>query len=83
MPSNVFLPYIIRLSESGAHLESIKGMIERNEDPYSILVQLTAVKSAINSTEKEILKNYIDQCVDAGDEESIAEMKKAISSFIK
>ena len=72
-----------RISKLTGHLESIKKMIERGEDPYEILVQLAAVKSAVNSTEKEILKNHLDQCIARGDEESVEAMKKAIDSFIK
>ena len=74
---------INRISKLTGHLESIKSMIERREDPYAILVQLSAVKSAVNSTEKEILKNYLDQCIESGDEKSIADMKKTIDSFVK
>ena len=72
-----------RISKLTGHLESIKSMIEREEDSYAILVQLSAVKSAVNSTEKEILKNYLDQCIESGDEKSIEDMKKTIDSFIK
>ncbi len=72
-----------RISKLTGHLESVKKMIERNEDPYEILVQLTAVKSAVNSTGREILKNYLDRCITDGDEESIEKMRKTIDSFIK
>ena len=72
-----------RISKLTGHLESIKKMIERGEDPYQILVQLAAVKSAVTSAEKEILKNHLDQCIENGDSESIEDMKKTIDSFIK
>ena len=72
-----------RISKLTGHLESIKKMIERGEDPYQILVQLAAVKSAVTSAEKEILKNYLNQCIENGDSESIEDMKKTIDSFIK
>lgn len=69
-----------RISKATGHLESIKKMIERGDNPYEILVQLQAVKSAVNSAGKEILKNYLAECAADGKTE---DLKKVIDSFIK
>ena len=47
---------INRISRAIGHLESIKRMIERDEDCSQVLIQLAAVKSAINNTGKVVLK---------------------------
>ncbi len=72
-----------RISKVSGHLESIKKMIERGEEPYNILVQLEAVKSAINSAGKEILKKHLEECLEAGDPASMEELKRSIDSFVK
>lgn len=76
-----------RLSKAIGHLESIKRMIESGRDCSEVLIQLSAVKSAINNTGKVILQDHIQHClVDAiasGDMEEIEELNKAIDRFIK
>ena len=54
---------INRISRAIGHLESIKRMIERDEDCSQVLIQLAAVKSAINNTGKVVLKNHISECI--------------------
>ena len=44
-----------RLSRAIGHLESIKRMVEDGRDCSEVLIQLSAVKSAINNTGKIIL----------------------------
>ena len=61
---------INRISKAIGHLESIRKMVERDEDPVQILTQLAAVKSAVGSTGKEVLKEYIRECTQKGDENS-------------
>ena len=55
-------------------------MVEGGQDCADVLIQLAAVKSAINNIGKVILKDHIDHClVDAvknGDKESIDRFKK-------
>ena len=76
-----------RLSRAIGHLESIKRMVEDGRDCSEVLIQLSAVKSAINNTGKVILKDHIEHCmVDAvrsGDTEALEELNKAIELFIK
>jgi len=78
---------INRLARAIGHLESIKRMVEDGRDCTEVLVQLSAVKSAINNVSKVILKDHIEHCiVDAaqhGDMDSIEELNKAIMQFIK
>ena len=50
-----------RLSRAIGHMESIKRMVEDGRDCSEVLIQLSAVKSAINNTGKIILQDHIEQ----------------------
>jgi len=75
-----------RMSKIIGHMESIKTMVENGRDCSEVLIQLAAVKSAISSVSRVILKDHIDHCiVDAvreNDTESIEELKNAIDKFL-
>ena len=76
-----------RLARAIGHLQSIKRMVEDERDCAEILIQLAAVKSAINNTGKVILKEHISSCivdaVEQGDLEAVDALNQAIDSFIK
>ena len=76
-----------RISRAIGHLEAIKRMVESGRDCSEVLIQLSAVKGAINNAGKIILQDHIEHCiVDAiehGDIEAIADLEKAIDKFIK
>ena len=76
-----------RLSRAIGHMESIKRMVEDNRDCSEVLIQLSAVKAAINNTGKVILQDHIEHCivdaVDSGDMNALEELSKAIDRFVK
>ena len=76
-----------RLSRAIGHMESIKRMVEEGRDCSEVLIQLSAVKSAINNTGQIILQDHIEHCivdaVEHGDREAIKELEKAIDRFMK
>ena len=76
-----------RLSRAIGHLESIKKMVENGRDCSEELIQLSAVKSAINNTGKIILQDHIEHCivdaVEHGDKDAIKELERAIDRFMK
>ncbi len=76
-----------RLSRAIGHLESIKRMVEDGRDCSEVLIQLSAVKAAINNTGKVILQDHIEHCIvdaiESGDKETLKELQKAIDRFIK
>jgi DNA-binding FrmR family transcriptional regulator len=76
-----------RMSRLIGHLESIKTMVEDGRDCSEVLIQLSAVKSAINGVSKIILKDHMEHCiVDAvrdNDQEALEQLNKAIDQFIK
>jgi len=76
-----------RLSKATGHLESIRKMVESGRDCSEVLIQLAAVKAAINNTGKIILKDHIDHCivaaVEKGDQKALNDLHKAIDQFMK
>ena len=60
---------------------------ENGRDCSEVLIQLSAVKAAINNTGKVILQDHIQHClvdaIESGDMKEIEELNKAIDRFIK
>ena len=78
---------INRLAKAKGHLESVKKMVEAEKDCSDILIQLSAVISALTNTGKLILQEHIEHClveaVESGDRKVIEDLNKAINLFIK
>ena len=78
---------INRLSRAIGHLEKVKRMVEEGHDCSEVLIQLAAVRSALDSTGKVILKDHMRHCivdaVAAGDVASIDDLCEAIDKFVK
>ncbi len=76
-----------RLARATGHLKSIRGMVEEGRDCSEVLIQLAAVRSAVNGAGKEVLKQYMDECIEEalekGDPESLKRLNKALDSFLK
>ena len=75
-----------RLSRAIGHLEAVKKMVEDGRDCTEVLVQLAAVRSALNNTAKVILKDHIEHCivdaVETNDTQAIDELNHAIERFL-
>ncbi|WP_346938823.1 metal-sensing transcriptional repressor [uncultured Clostridium sp.] len=78
---------INRLSRAIGHLEAVKKMVEEGRDCSEVLVQVSAVKSAINNIGKIILQDHIENCVvdavETGDKKVLTDLNDAIGKFIK
>ena len=78
---------INRLARAIGHLEKVKRMVEDGADCSDVLVQLAAVRSAIDNTGKVILQDHMRHCmvdaVAAGDQEAIEDLCKAIDKYMK
>jgi DNA-binding FrmR family transcriptional regulator len=76
-----------RLARAIGHLEKVKRMVEEGYDCSEVLVQLAAVRSALDNTGKVILQDHLRHCmvdaVAAGDEDAIDELCAAIDKFMK
>lgn len=76
-----------RLSRAIGHLESVKKMVEEERDCSEVLIQLAAVKAAINNTGKIILKDHIQHCVvdavENNNQKALEDLSAAIDQFVK
>ena len=76
-----------RLARAIGHLVKAKRMVEEGGDCADVLVQLAAVRSALDNTGKVILNDHIRHCmvdaVSAGDESAIDDLCQAIEKFLK
>jgi DNA-binding FrmR family transcriptional regulator len=76
-----------RLSRAIGHLTAVRGMVENGHDCAAVLIQLAAVRSAINKTCEVILKDHLDHCiVDAiqtGDIKTLEELNRAVELLLK
>ena len=76
-----------RLSRAIGHLERVRKMVEDGQDCSEVLIQLAAVRSALDNTGKVILKDHMRHCmvdaVAAGDQEAIDDLCQAIDKFMK
>lgn len=78
---------INRLSRAIGHLEAVKKMVEDGRDCSEVLIQIAAVKSAVNNIGKIILEDHINHCVvdavETGDKKVLDDLSLAIEKFIK
>ena len=78
---------INRLSRAIGHLEKVKRMVEEGRDCSEVLIQIAAVRSAVNNVGKIILQDHISHCVaDAvrtGDQQVLEDLSAAIDQFVK
>ena len=76
-----------RLSRAIGHLQRVKSMVEDGHDCAQVLIQLAAVRNAINNTGKVILRDHLEHCVvdaiEHHDYEAIQELNAAIEQFVK
>ncbi len=76
-----------RLARAIGHLESVKRMVDNGEDCAEVLIQLAAVRSAINNAGKVLLADHINHCmveaVENNDFKKIEELNEAIQKFVK
>lgn len=76
-----------RLSRAIGHLESVKRMVEDGRDCSDVLIQLAAVRAALGSTSRIILKDHLEHCivhaVELNDQTAIEELEHAIDKLIQ
>jgi len=75
-----------RISKAIGHLQHVKAMMERDEDCADVLMQITAVNSALKNLGKEIINEHMTHCIihaiENGDTAAVEEFQKAVEKFI-
>lgn len=77
-----------RLARIEGHVRSIKEMAIEERDCSEILLQIAAVRKALDNTAKVLLKDHLESCVvDAvhhGNQNKVlADLTKALDNFIR
>jgi len=79
--------FINRLSRIEGQIRGIKGMVENDCYCTDILMQVSAVTSALNSFNKVLLANHIKTCVAQdikdGKEETVDELVATLQKLMK
>ena len=52
-----------RLSRIEGHIRSIKTMVEEGRDCSDVLIQLSAVRSAIDKVGRVVLEDHLESCL--------------------
>ena len=76
-----------RLAKIEGHVRSVKNMTSEGRDCGDLLIQIAAIRSALDSCGKLILKDHLEGCVvkavKDGDESVIDKLNDAIDKFIR
>ncbi|MBQ9064089.1 MAG: metal-sensing transcriptional repressor [Blautia sp.] len=75
-----------RISKAAGHLQHVKMMIENDDDCSDVLIQLSAVESALHNLGKEIINEHLSHCIahaiEDGDTEALEAFQEAIRKFL-
>jgi DNA-binding FrmR family transcriptional regulator len=77
-----------QLARTSGHILSIKRMVEEGRDCPDVLIQLSAVRSAIERAARLVLEDHLESCIQTAATTGIAEqewqqLKKALDTFIR
>lgn len=76
-----------RLAKIEGHVRSVKNMTSVGRDCGDLLIQIAAIRSALDNCGKLILKDHLEGCVveavKNGDESVIGKLNDAIDKFIR
>lgn len=77
-----------RLARIEGHVRSIKTMVENDRDCSEVLIQLAAVRNALESTAKVVLKDHLEHCIlhaiEKGDgSKSLEDFEAAIDQYLR
>lgn len=76
-----------RLARIEGHVRGLKKMVEEEKDCPQLLVQVAAVRAALNQVGRILLEDHIETCVleaakEGTSEKAIADLKDALIKFI-
>jgi CsoR family transcriptional regulator, copper-sensing transcriptional repressor len=77
-----------QLARTAGHVAAIKRMIEEGRACPDVLVQLAAVRAAVDRTSKLVLADHLESCLREAArnglaDEEWAQLKEALDSFIR
>lgn len=77
-----------RLSRIEGQIRGIKNMLEEHQSCDQILVQLAAIKSAVNGAARQLLEGHMETCVlesvrSGEGDEAFQSLKGAMAQYLK
>lgn len=76
-----------RLSRIEGHVRAVKNMVAGGRDCSEVLLQIAAVRKALDNTAKVVLKDHLEHClihaVESHDEEFMKDLQKALDHYIR
>ncbi len=77
-----------RLSRIEGHVRGVKRMLEEQSDCDRILIQLSAIRAAVNQVTIKVLEGHLEtcvrECVAGGEEPDVLDkLKSALSQVLK
>lgn len=76
-----------RLNRIEGHVRGVNRMLDNQEECEKILVQLSAIKAAVNQVTIKLLEGHMETCVAectlAGDLEALGRLKRALALVLK
>ncbi|MCD7974526.1 MAG: metal-sensing transcriptional repressor [Phascolarctobacterium sp.] len=77
-----------RLARIEGHVRSVRTMVKNNRDCPDVLIQIAAIRKALDNTAKVILKDHLEHCilraVQAGSvDKSIVDFETAIDRYLR
>jgi len=77
-----------RLSRIEGHVRGVKRMLDEHQDCEDLLIQLAAIKSALNQVIIKVLEGHIETCVmecvlEGEGEEALERLQGALSLVLK
>ena len=78
---------INRLSRIEGHVRGVRKMVEEDKDCPDVLLQVAAVRAALNQVGKILLEDHMESCVieaakEGKGEKAIEDLKAALTKFI-
>ncbi|MEG1287365.1 MAG: metal-sensitive transcriptional regulator [Clostridium sp.] len=78
---------LTRLNRIEGQVKGIHGMIEKNVCSGDVLVQISAIRSAINKVGGLVIENYANNCLgieeNTQQQENLKKLIKTINTFVK
>ena len=76
-----------RIARAAGHLQAIGQMVEEGRDCSEVLIQLAAVRSAVNSIGKLIINDHLAHCItdalEHGDTDALQRFSDAMDKYLK
>lgn len=77
-----------RLARIEGHIHAVKKMIEDDRDCPEVLIQIAAVRKALDNCAKIILKGHLEHCIlyavrNGRDAEALSDLEIAIDRYLR